>query len=68
MYQLSQQGVFKMAKVLSVNDSARVWEIKKVAKRFVVSHQHKKLRSLSLQALPGLTLTKSAIGAEVDCH
>ncbi len=57
-----------MAKVLSVNDSARVWEIKKVAKRFVVSHQHKKLRSLSLQALPGLTLTKSAIGAEVDCH
>ena len=30
MSQLSQQGVFKMTKVLSVNDRAKVWEIKKV--------------------------------------
>jgi hypothetical protein len=44
MSQLSQQGVFKMTKVLSVNDRAKVWEIKKVAERFVISHQHKKLR------------------------
>ncbi len=35
---------FKMTKVLSVNDRAKVWEIKKVAERFVISHQHKKLR------------------------
>ncbi len=66
MSQLSQQGVFKMIKVLSVNDRAKVQELKKVAERFVVSHQHKKVRLLSLQALPGLTLTKSAIGAGVD--
>jgi hypothetical protein len=39
--------------VLSVNDRAKVWEIKKVAERFVISHQHKKLRLLSLQALLG---------------
>jgi hypothetical protein len=38
----SQQGVFKMTKVLSVNGRAKVWEIKKVAERFVISHQHKK--------------------------
>ena len=68
MSQLSQQGVFKMTKVLSVNDRAKVWEIKKVAERFVISHQHKNLRLKSLQALPGLTLTKSAIGAGVDCQ
>ena len=40
-----------MTKVLSVNDRAKVWEIKKFAERFVIS---------------GLTLTKSAIGAGVD--
>jgi hypothetical protein len=39
MSQLSQQGVFKMTKVLSVNVRAKVWEIK-VAERFVISHQH----------------------------
>jgi hypothetical protein len=44
MSQLSQQGVFKMTKELSVNEKAKVWEIKKVAERFVISHQHKKLR------------------------
>jgi hypothetical protein len=32
-----------MTKVLSVNDRAKVWEIKKVSERFVISHQHKKL-------------------------
>jgi hypothetical protein len=42
MTQLSQQGVFKMIKVLSVNHRAKVWEIKKFAERFVISHQHKK--------------------------
>jgi hypothetical protein len=42
MSQLSQQGGFKMTKVLSVNDRAKVWEIMKVAERFVISHQHKK--------------------------
>jgi hypothetical protein len=68
MSQLSQQGVFKMTKVLSVNDREKVWEIKKVAERFVISHQHKKIKVISLQALPGLTLTKSAIGAGVDCQ
>ena len=30
-----------MTKVLSVNDRAKVWEIKKVAERFIISHQHK---------------------------
>jgi hypothetical protein len=30
-----------MTKVLSVNVRAKVWEIKKVAERFVISHQHK---------------------------
>jgi hypothetical protein len=30
MSQLSQQGVLKMTKVLSVNDRAKVWEIKKI--------------------------------------
>jgi hypothetical protein len=68
MSQLSQQGVFKMTKVLSVNIRAKVWEITKVSERFVISHQHKKFMLLSLQALPGLTLTKSAIGARVDCQ
>jgi hypothetical protein len=57
-----------MTKVLSVNVRAKVWEIKKVAERFVISHQHNKVRLLSLQALPGLTLTKSAKGAGVDCQ
>jgi hypothetical protein len=61
-------GCFQMTKVLSVNDSAKVWEVKKVAQRFVISHQHKKVRLQSLQALPGLTLTKSATGAGVDCQ
>jgi hypothetical protein len=41
MSQLSQQGVFKMTKVLSVNGRAKVWDIKKVAERFIISHQHK---------------------------
>jgi hypothetical protein len=68
MSQLSQQGVVKMTKVLSVNDRAKVLEIKKFAERFVISHQHKKGRLQSLQALPGFTLTKSAIGAGVDCQ
>jgi hypothetical protein len=40
----NKQGVFKMTKVLSVNVRAKVWEIKKFAERFVISHQHKKLR------------------------
>ncbi len=31
-----------MTKVLSVNDREKVWVIKKVAERFVISHQHKK--------------------------
>ncbi len=66
MSQLSQEGVFKMTKVLSVSVRAKIWEIKKGAERIVISHQHKKLRLQSLQALPGLTLTKSAIGAGVD--
>jgi hypothetical protein len=40
MSQLSQQGVFKMTKVLSVNDRAKVWEqIKKVAERFVITQK-----------------------------
>ena len=52
--------------VCSVNDRGKDWGIKKVAERFVISHQHKKIRLSSLQALPGLTLTKSAIGAGVD--
>ncbi len=68
MSQISQQGVFKMTMVLSVNDRAKVWEIKNVAERFVISHQHKKLRLESFQALPWLTLAKSAIGAGVDCQ
>jgi hypothetical protein len=55
-----------MTKVLSVNDREKIWEIKKFAERFVISHQHKKVRLESLQALPRLTLTKSAIGAGVD--
>jgi hypothetical protein len=41
MSQQSQQGVFKTTKVLSVNVRAKVWETKKVAERFVISHQHK---------------------------
>jgi hypothetical protein len=57
-----------MTKVLSVNDRAKVWEIKKFAERFIISYQHKKVSLLSLQAMPGLTLTKSAIGAGVDCQ
>jgi hypothetical protein len=32
----------KMTKELSVNDRAKVWEIKKFAERFIISHQHKK--------------------------
>jgi hypothetical protein len=44
MSQLSQQGVFKMTKVLSVNVRAKVWELKKVAEKFVISHQHKKIQ------------------------
>jgi hypothetical protein len=68
MSQLSQQGAFKMAKVLSVSVRAKVWEIKKVAERFVISHQHKKIRLQLMQALPGLTLTKRAIGGGVDCQ
>jgi hypothetical protein len=43
MSQLSQQGVFKVTKVLSVNVRAKVWEIKKVDERYVISHQHKKM-------------------------
>jgi hypothetical protein len=46
----------------------KVWEIKKIDERFVISHQHKKVMLQSLQALPGLTLTKRAIGAGVDCQ
>jgi hypothetical protein len=30
--------------VCSVNDRGKVWEIKKVAERFIISHQHKKVR------------------------
>jgi hypothetical protein len=44
MSQLSQQGVFKMTKVLSVSVRAKGWEIKKFAERFVISHQHKKVK------------------------
>jgi hypothetical protein len=58
MSQLSQQGVFKMTKVLYVNIRAKAWEINKVAERFVISHQHKKVRLQPLQALSGLTLKK----------
>jgi hypothetical protein len=36
-------GCFQMTKVLSVNDRVKVWEIKKFAERFVISHQHKKV-------------------------
>jgi hypothetical protein len=43
MSQLSQQGVFKMTKVLSDHVRAKVWEIKNVAERLVILHQHKKL-------------------------
>jgi hypothetical protein len=57
-----------MKKVLSVNDRAKVWKIKKVAERSVMSHQHKKIRLESLQAVPRLNLTKSAIGVGVDCQ
>jgi hypothetical protein len=32
-----------MTKVLYVHVRAKVWEIKKVAERFVILHQHKKL-------------------------
>jgi hypothetical protein len=41
-------------------------EIKKFDEIFVISYQNKKVRLQSLQALPGLTLTISAIGAGVD--
>ncbi len=34
-------GCFQMTKVLSVDDRAKVWKIKKVAERFVFSHQDK---------------------------
>ncbi len=61
-------GCFQMNLVCSVNDRGKVWEIKKVDERFVISNQHKKVMLLSLQALPRLTLTKSAIGAGVDCQ
>ncbi len=44
MSQLSQQGVFKMAKVLSVNVRAKVWEIKKVAERFCHSTSAHKIK------------------------
>jgi hypothetical protein len=37
-------GCFQMTKVLSVNDRAKVWEIKNIDERFVISHQHKKVR------------------------
>ncbi len=59
-----------MTKVLSdhVRAKAKVWEIKNVAERLVILHQHKKITLQSLHALPGLTLTKSAIGAGVDCQ
>ncbi len=33
-----------MTKVLSVSVRAKVWGIKKVAERFVISHQHKKIK------------------------
>jgi hypothetical protein len=59
-------GCFQMSLVCSVNDIGKVWKIEKVAERFGISHQHKKVRLLSLQALPWLTLTKSAIVARVD--
>jgi hypothetical protein len=61
-------GLFKMTKVLSVHVRNKVWEIKNIAERLVILHQHKKLTLYSLHALPRLTLTKSAIGARVDCQ
>jgi hypothetical protein len=61
-------GCFQMKLVCSANDREKVWEIKQVAERFIISHQHKKVKLYSLQALPGLTLTISAIGAGVDCQ
>jgi hypothetical protein len=36
-------GCFQVTKVMSVNDRAKVWEIKKIDERFVISHQHKKI-------------------------
>jgi hypothetical protein len=54
--------------VCFVNDRGKVWEIKKVDERFVISHQHKKVMLQLLQALPGLTLTKSAIEDGADCR
>ncbi len=53
MSQLSQQGVFKMTKVLSVSARAKVWEIQNVAERFVIWHQHKKISSISVIHLTG---------------
>jgi hypothetical protein len=58
MSQLSQQGVFKMTKVLSVNDRAKVWEIKKVTERFVISHQHKKIKVIIIASPAGAYLDK----------
>jgi hypothetical protein len=52
--------------VASVNAMKKVWEIMKFDEIFVISHQCKKVMLQLLQALPGLTLTKSAIGAGVD--
>ena len=35
-----------MKLVCAVNDRGKVWEIKKVAERFVLSHQHKEFYTI----------------------
>jgi hypothetical protein len=35
-------GCFQINLVCSVNDRGKVWEIKKVDERFIISHQYKK--------------------------
>jgi hypothetical protein len=46
----------------------KVWEIKKIDERFVMSHQHKK-NNVIIIASPALVyFAKSAIGARIDCQ
>ncbi len=66
MSQLAQQGVFKMTKVLSVHVRTKVWEIKKVAEIFVISHQHKKINVIIIASPAQAYLDKSSIGTGVD--
>jgi hypothetical protein len=68
MSQLSQQGVFKMTKVLSVSVRAKVWEIKKVAERFVISHQHKKINVIIIASPAQAYLDKKCNRSWGDCQ